>query len=287
MQSDPVTEITSRAAVVLVRPQSPDNIGSVARVMANMGLGRLILVRPRSWDPGRMGALATRLGRNKITEELEHCPDLGQALAGFQVVVGTTARLGRLRRPSGGPREIMGQAMELLESNRLALVFGPEKDGLTNPELELCQLLVRIPTAPGAASLNLAQAVMVLAYELRLAALERAGRSDTARRLASWEEQEGMYGHLEETLDRIDPDRHYDRRIWLHAARRLLGRTGLEPHEVRLIRGFCRKVCWAVAGSGKLPEEGRSDGEQDLLAEGSSGKRAEPGPPLAGAQKLF
>lgn len=237
--------------MVLVRPQSPENIGSVARVMANMGLGRLILVRPRSWDPGRMRALATRLGSAKVTDELELSPDLAQALTGFQTVVGTTARQGRLRRPSGGPRKIMARAVELLEANRLALVFGPEKDGLTNPELELCQHLVRIPTVVRASSLNLAQAVMILAYELRLAALERSTRPEAGPRLASWEEQEGMYGHLEEALDEIDPDRRYDRRIWMHSARRILGKARLEPHEVRLIRGFCRKIRWAASAVGR------------------------------------
>lgn len=255
--------LMARAAVVLVRPQIPENIGSVARVMANLGLGRLILVRPRSWKLDRMWALATRLGREIIIDRVELVPDLEPALAGFQLVIGSSARGGRFRGAPRLPREVLEPASAKLAETEIALVFGPEKDGLTNEELKLCHQVVRIPTSREAGSLNLAQAVMVLGYELRTAVLNLEPNSGGGPKWADTASREGMFRHLEETLDLIDPQAHFNRRVWINAFRRLFGRTNLRPHEVRLIRGACRKIGYAVrsgAGSGTDPGEKGGDG---------------------------
>ncbi len=254
-----------QAAVILVRPQSPENIGAAARVVANMGLGGLVLVRPQRWNPGRMCALATRLGRDLILDQMELYADLKPALAGFNLVVGTTARAGKFRRPQGYPRAILGRAAPYLETNRLALVFGPEKDGLTNEELKLCHSHLVIPAAREASSLNLAQAVMVAAYELRLAVLEmdREGRGQRPT-LADTAQREGMYDHLGQALEAIDPDAHYHKRIWMAGLRRMFGRLDLMDHEVSLIRGICRKICWAA---GRPEAKTESDAERSAPGE--------------------
>ena len=238
--------------MVLVRPSLPDNIGAAARVVRNMGLGRLIVIRPKVWNLEKMLSLAVRLGREVILSEMELATTLEEGLQGFGFVVGTSSRLGRFRQPSGPPRQVMTEAAGLLAQNPLALVFGPEKDGLTNDEVMLCQRLVQIPAAPKAASLNLAQAVMIVAYELRLALLDACREERAASpRLAPSGEIEGMYRHLDKTMTLIDPQGHLNRRVWLEAFRRLLDRTHLKPHEVKLIRGMCRKITYTVrAGEG-------------------------------------
>ncbi|MBW1712333.1 MAG: RNA methyltransferase [Deltaproteobacteria bacterium] len=260
MSLEETDRLMARAAAVLVRPQIPENIGAVARVAANMGLGRLIVVRPVRWNLDKMCMLATRIGRPLILDRMELAADLEGALAGFNLVIGTTSRLGRFRRPTGGPRTALKEAARLLTSNQVALVFGPEKDGLTSPELALCQRLVHIPASQEAAPLKLAQAVMIMAYELRMALLEQDRSPDEPRpRLAPWDDLRGMYSHLEEAFDKIDPDQHYNRRIWMNTLRGLLDRTNLREHEVKFLRGVCRKICWAVDHSGPGQPAGRSE----------------------------
>ena len=246
-----------RASIILVRPQSPDNMGAAARAAANMGLGGMILVRPQRWNPGRMCALATRLGAGIILDRTEIFADLETALSGFNLVIGTTARAGKFRRAQGGPRKILSQAAPLLETNRLALVFGAEKDGLTNEELTLCHSHMTIPTAGPATSLNLAQAVMVASYELRQAVLKMdRGAREEGPVLADTAQREGMFGHISQVLEAVDPEAHYNRRIWMGSLRRMFGRLDLLPHEVQLIRGICRKVCWAVDRIGRETGQG-------------------------------
>ena len=263
MNRDDSDRLLQKASVVLVRPQSPDNIGAAARAVANMGLGGLVLVRPQRWDPGRMCALATRLGHELILDRMELYADLKSALAGFNLVVGTTARAGKFRRPLGFPREVLGKAAPYLESNRLALVFGPEKDGLTNEELSLCHSHLVIPSDRAASSLNLAQAVMVAAYELRLAVLEMDRRESLKRpTLAGADQREGMYAHLAQALEALDPDSHYHKQIWMAGLKRMFGRLDLMDHEVKLVRGICRKICWAAGRPESREEsEGESLGE--------------------------
>ena len=153
-----------RVAVVLFRPRLAENIGAVARAACNMGLKRLIAVQPLDLDFDRMAMMATGPAV-ELLNRMEVHDDLAAALAPFQYVVGTTARLGGVRSDYLTPREVAQKLIELSAHNDIALLFGPENFGLTNEELPLCHALVTIPTAD-CSSLNLAQAVMVLAYEL-------------------------------------------------------------------------------------------------------------------------
>ncbi len=253
-----VDQCLSRAWVVLVRPQIPANIGAAARAIKNMGLGGLIVVRPKRWHLGKMCAMAVRTGRDIILEELKLATTLAEAVREFHLVVGTTARTGKFRKPHGPPRTVMAEAAGVIGRGRVALVFGPEDKGLTAEEVRLCDRLVLIPVDEAARSINLAQAVMILAYELRLAAL--AAHLDEpveGPKLATSAEVQGMYRHLEETLVKLDPHRHHNLAVWMEGFRRLLGRTQLAPHEVQLIRGFCRKVAWAVEYGNQGPDDDR------------------------------
>lgn len=231
----------SRVAVVLFRPQLSENIGAVARAACNMGLERLIVVQPDSLHQERMRMMATPAAFHLI-ENLQVYDDLASALAAFSYVVGTTARRGGLRRELHDPREMARRLVEISQHNDVALLFGPENWGLTNKELPFCHALVTIPTAE-CASLNLAQAVLVLAYELWLV---RHPKPRYAPRLANVRELESMYAMLKETLVKIDFISHQNPDYWMMNVRRLFNRHGLRAREAQVIKGICRQIDWYV-----------------------------------------
>ena len=236
-------------AVVLVRPRFPENIGAAARACANFGCSRLVLVAPERWEEDKALPLATPKGAD-LLRRLEIFDNLGAALAGFTYALGTTARTGGWRRSLFTPAQAgPAAAAQLREGGRVALVFGSEDRGLSNAEVELCSGLVNIPTAPDASSLNLAQAVLLLLYEVFLAAQERpyapGGRSKD--RLATHAEQEMLFSALHETLRDIDYLRPGNQDYWMLPVRRLLGRLGLKRGEFNLLMGVCRQVRWVAA----------------------------------------
>lgn len=227
-------------AIVLHQPSYPENIGAAARAACNMGLRQLIVVNPRDCDLTRVLKMATHFAAD-LVEEMEVFQDLETALAPFQYIVGTTARHGGRRATSSDPRKLAEQLVPISQKNRIALVFGPESRGLTNADLRLCHAVVTIPTA-GFASLNLAQAVMVLCYELFLASREDVG--DFTPRLATRRELEAMYEKLKEVLIHIcfinpeNPD------YWMGHIRRFFSRLDMRARDVRIIRGICRQIEW-------------------------------------------
>ena len=238
--------LLDQVTVVLVRPRFPENIGAAARAAANMGLGRLALVADHSPDFEPVNKLASRLGQPMIDDMTIH-PDLGAALAEHQMAVATTARLssgaGRYRMMTHTPRTAALTILSLLPQNRVAMVFGPEDGGLTNDEIAVCQALVRIPTS-SASSINLAQAVMILAYELFVAADDcfENFSPKTSSRLAVRSEIEGFYGHLRAFLIKIGAIKGKNPDYSLMAYRRFFDRTELRSHEVRLFRGILRRL---------------------------------------------
>ncbi len=244
-----------KVAIVLYRPQLPENIGSVARVACNMGINRLLLVEPASLEGERMRMMATPAASHLLEQMTVH-PDLASALGSFSYIVGTTARLGGIRKELLTPREIAPRLVELSQHNDVALLFGPENWGLTNQELPWCHALVNIPTGEFA-SLNLAQAVLVLAYELFTTAVS------TARfvpRLANARELESMYAMLQETLVKINFISHQNPEYWMLNVRRLFNRHGLRAREAQVIKGICRQIDWYVQR--RLEKmEGNSGGE--------------------------
>jgi tRNA/rRNA methyltransferase len=230
-----------KVAVVLFKPRLAENIGAAARAACNMGLSRLVVVAPQDLNRERMAMMATGAAV-PLLDGMEVHDDLGRALAPFQYVVGSTARLGGVRRDYLSPREMAAQLIEISEHNDIALLFGPENFGLTNEELACCHALVHIPTGE-CSSLNLAQAVMVLAYEIFTAA---AARPRFVPRLANAAELDSMYAMLQETLVKINFISHQNPEHWMFNVRRLFARHGLLAREAQVIKGICRQIDWYV-----------------------------------------
>jgi tRNA/rRNA methyltransferase len=228
-------------SVVLHHPRSPENIGASARAMWNMGVAGLVLVGPLRWDEEAMLRMATREAAHVIRSAEIH-ESLESALGAFHVVVGTTARSGGLRRPLWTPWRAARRVVELGSQDRVALLFGPEDRGLTNHDIRLCHMLARIPTARFA-SLNVAQAVMVMCYELHRATLEEEDKAASAP-IATVQELERMYSHLQETLIRLSVVPSDHPQTAMLKARQFLSRVGLTHQETQMIRGLCRQIEW-------------------------------------------
>lgn len=228
-------------AIVLVGTTHPGNIGSAARAMKTMGLSDLRLVAPSQYPDETATARAS--GARDVLEGARVFSSLAEAVADRDFVVGTTARERHHQWPVVDPRE----ASERLAGDRPrgALVFGRERTGLTNEEVDRCRCLVRIPANPDYSSLNLGAAVQVMAYELRMTALsppERAPQPPPEFPPATVDELEGFYGHLERVLNEtgfLDPDnpRHLMRRL-----RRLFEKAGPDRNEVNILRGILKSV---------------------------------------------
>ncbi|MEE4995947.1 tRNA (cytosine(32)/uridine(32)-2'-O)-methyltransferase TrmJ [Pseudomonas alliivorans] len=241
--------------VVLVGTTHPGNIGGAARAMKNMGLSRLVLVDPRIFPSPDADARAS--GATDILEGAQVVATLEEALAGCRLVLGTSARDRSLPWPMLDPRASGVKVVEQAgQGAEVALVFGREHAGLTNEELQRCHFHVHIPSDPGFSSLNLAAAVQVLSYEVRmswLAACEQPAHDEPSRmahnaELATMDEMEGFYGHLEATLVAIgflDPEkpRHLMARL-----RRLFGRSEVEHSELSILRGILTETQKAARG---------------------------------------
>ena len=237
-ENEPASSWLSRVRVVLVETSHPGNIGAAARAMMTMRLEQLYLVRP--WTFPHPDAVARASGATGVLENARACESLDEALAGCSVVVGASARRRSISWPELTPRQCAGTLREGASAGGVvALVFGREKTGLSNRELDRCRYLVRIPSNPRFGSLNLGSAVQVLCYELLLAAgFPEPLMEDPDDRAASSEEVERMFAHLEQTLIALrflDPEnpRHLMRRL-----RRLYHRAGLTQAEVNILRGI-------------------------------------------------
>jgi len=236
--------LLANVTIVLNEPKYPENIGSAARVAANMGISQLIVVSRERPADEPMRKLATHHAVHLIDALVWH-KSLAEALAPFAWVVGTTARQGRQRRNFTTPREMGPEIVPLLKKNKVALLFGPEDRGLTNEDLVFCNMLTTISTA-AFSSLNLAQAVAIHCYELYGAVLAAVGegRKQYRPKLAENHELEAMYRHVEEMLHKIGFLKETDYEYWMHSVRDFLGRLGLRASEARTIRGFCRQFLW-------------------------------------------
>jgi len=255
MAEPKLKDLGERVGIVLHRPRLPENIGACARAMWNMGLSRLLLVGPVRWDEPAMYRMATREAAHVI-RDVEVYDSLEAALSSYHLAVGTTARTGGLRGPLWPPWTAAQRIISLGHQDRVAMVFGPEDRGLSNEELKLCQITVRIPTA-SFSSLNLAQAVLIMCYELFKAAMsEELGIKERHGPLATIEEIEAMYEHLEDVLVKICAIPESNRKTGMMKVRRFLSRITLRPHEVRMIRGLCRQIEWYGSAKRRQEEEG-------------------------------
>jgi len=231
---------------VLVRPTHPGNIGGVARALKNMGLVQLYLVAPSRYPSEE--ATARAAGAEDVLTRAVVCRDLDEAIRDCHYVVGASARSSRhIDWPLLDPAECAARLIAGAASGPVALLFGPERAGLANAELDRCHALSYIPANPDYPSLNLACAAQVFAYEIRRAALQERPPMRAAEPPATVEELEHFYRHLERVLIRIrflDPE---NPRLLLRRLRRLYNRAGLDKNEINILRGILTAVDKATA----------------------------------------
>lgn len=267
------------ATFVLVRPRYPGNIGAAARALKNMGFSKLALVAPRC-DPCSAEAQRMAVGASDILKKAKIYPTLDKAVAPLQYLVGTSRRLGRHRQNFVSLVDLPPQ----LPKGKIGILFGPEEKGLSNEEIACCHTVAVIPSSPKYPSLNLAQSVMVVAYELRKllgwgkgdgSFLGTTAPSNTGSRLATrraasqglearlrmaskistpspqppvmsttMDQIEGMFQQLEATLAEIGFFPHGNPFLVMRTLRNLFGRSGLTPREIRIFRGLCRQILW-------------------------------------------
>ena len=228
-----------RLRIVLVGTQHPGNIGSAARAIKTMGLSRLVLVAPERFPHPEANALAA--GADDVLAAARVHDALADAVADCRLVLGCTARSRRVALDEQSPRDAASRALAVAAAGgEVALVFGRERTGLTNDELQLCHGAVHIPANPDYSSLNLAAAVQVLAYELRLCMLATTAPSHSIadETPAPHAELEGFFTQLAQTLDAIDFHKGRAPESAMRKLRRLFLRADLDEKEVRLLRGI-------------------------------------------------
>ena len=227
-------------SIVLHQPRHPENIGAAARAMCNMGVKHLLVVDPKNFDLVKVLKMATHAA-STIVKQIEIFEDIKEALSRFNYIVGTTARMGKHRQVISTPSKLTEKLIPISNQNRIAIVFGPEDKGLSSKDIRYCHGLVNIPTDEFS-SLNLAQAVMVICYELFRST--RKENKEFIPRLATRHELEGMYAQLKDILVRISFINPENPDYWMNNLRYFFTRMGLRAREVSIIRGICRQIDW-------------------------------------------
>jgi tRNA (cytidine32/uridine32-2'-O)-methyltransferase len=233
-------DLSGHLRFVLVRTSHPGNIGSAARAMRTMGFNRMELVSPHRFPDREASALAA--GADDVLEAAGVHQGLVEALAGSSLAFGLSARRRGVNLPELSPREAAAQALAAAQrGERVALVFGNERTGLENEELARCHAMVRIPSVDDFSSLNLSQAVQVMAYELRVALL---GENVSApppvhdEPLADAAQMERFFEHLAQTLDDIDFHKGRTPTTIMLRLRKLFQRAQMDERELRMLHGI-------------------------------------------------
>ena len=229
--------IFNHIRIVLCQTSHPGNIGSTARAMKTMGLSRLYLVRPKHFPDGEANSLAVNaadlLDTAVVTQTLE------EALADCQFVIGVSGKQRSLSQQVITVREAAAEVKNIAAYQEVALVFGTEMSGLSNEEADRCHMLATIPANPEYTSLNLAQAVQIMCYELRMAITTgELHYQEKPAELASQQDLERFYEHMREVLEQIGYINPRAPKKLFERLRRLYGRTRLEKEEVNLLRGI-------------------------------------------------
>ncbi|WP_165855007.1 tRNA (cytosine(32)/uridine(32)-2'-O)-methyltransferase TrmJ [Marinobacter sp. JSM 1782161] len=268
-QTDPQAHIR----IVLIETSHSGNIGAVARAMKNMGLSNLYLVNPASFPDE--ASYARSSGASDILDRAVVVDTMEQAIEDCVLVMGTSARGRKVPWPVIPPSESAARAAEHAGQGDVALVFGRENHGLSNEELQRCHYHIHIPSNPDYSSLNLAMAVQVICYEVRmhqLRALEagdgqallkpmlRPGDEGWDIPLASVQDVEGFFGHLEQVLVDVDFHRRDNPRQLMTRLRRLFQRAHLDQMEINILRGILSAVQKSAGGGQSRPE---AEQEQD------------------------
>jgi TrmH family RNA methyltransferase len=232
---------TSDIRIVLVEPSHPGNIGAVARAMKNMGLERLVLVDPRQFPHSE--AIARASGADDVLAGARVVPTVAEAVAGCGFIVATTSRTRDQYFRVADVREAAKRMLQESRRGPAVVLFGPERAGLTNEQLEAAHLLIRIPASETYPSLNLAMAVQIVAYELFLARGVQIDSAPAAGPLADPVEMERLYEHLAQVLEEIDfRDRTQGGTHLMARLRRLFQRAALDRNEVNILRGILTAV---------------------------------------------
>lgn len=230
--------------VVLVNPSHPGNVGAAARAMKNMGLSQLVLVNPQEFPDPR--AIWRAAGAKNLVESATVVEDLEAAVGDCQLVVGTSARERKIPWPLVDPKTCAQRVIAEPAGARIALLFGREDSGLTNEELQRCNLHVNVPTSSAYRSLNLAMAVQILCYEVRMASLGEAAKisemTDWDEPIASAADVERFYEHLEQTLEALEFYDPKNPRQLMTRLRRLFTRVRLDQMELNILRGILSEV---------------------------------------------
>ncbi len=226
----------SNIRIVLIGTTHPGNIGAVARAMKNMCLEHLYLVRPRHYPSAEATDRAS--GAHDVLSQARVCESLDEALEGCRMVAGASARTRSVKWTQVTPRQCAQTMLQEAEQGEVAIIFGRESSGLTNAELDRCHLLVHILANEEYSSLNLSQAVQVVAYEIHQGSLDQDGSQPERQDVATAEEMEGLFQHLEQTMEDIgfsDPRQSdkLQRRL-----RRLFFRARPDQDEINILRGI-------------------------------------------------
>ncbi|MGK7930444.1 MAG: RNA methyltransferase [Microcystaceae cyanobacterium] len=231
----------NQVKVILVEPAGSRNVGSVARVMKNMGLFSLILVNPHC-DPYCEEAQHMAVHAKDVLNNANIVSSLPEALNGCHRAIATTGRTCSLQTPLETPKNALPWL--LTDNLTSALIFGPEDRGLSNEELNYAQRFVCIPANPDYSSLNLAQAVAICVYELYQVSLENVERSPITTNIATLDQMEGYYQHLEKTLLESGYLYPHTAASRMEKFRHLFGRIELTEDEVFMLRGILRQFNW-------------------------------------------
>ena len=227
----------SNIRVVLLNTSHPGNIGASARAMKTMGLTRLYLVNPKQYPAAEATARAS--GADDLLLDASVCADIDTALADCRLVIGASARSRRIPCPVIDPAEAARRLVSESEQGEVAVLFGAEQSGMSNEEIDRCQYLVQIPTNPEYGSLNLAAAVQIISYEIRVMHGELGHTEPLPDHVpVTADEMERFYEHLEQTLvalDFLDPG---NPRKLMRRLRRLYNRARLDENEVNILRGM-------------------------------------------------
>jgi TrmH family RNA methyltransferase len=227
--------------VVLVGTQHPGNIGSAARAMKTMGLSNLVLVAPKRYPDPEATALAA--GALDILEQAQVVESLADALLGCTYVIGTSSRARSVALPELEPRQAAEQLIAKSSGKQVALLFGPERTGLENEDLQHCHACVLIPCNPEYASLNLASAVQVLSYEIRLQRIQqhlitKPDAKPVEIEIANHEQMERFFSHLAQFMDEVDFHKGKPPELVTQRLRRLFLRAEMDEREIKILRGL-------------------------------------------------
>jgi TrmH family RNA methyltransferase len=227
--------------VVLVGIRNAGNIGSSARAMKNMGVKDLFLVNPPPYDTPEVRNLGW--GADDLIDTARTADSINDAVTDCGLVIGTTRRIGRFRRPVYPLRSMLGRIAEATTNNRVALLFGRENKGLSNEELDLCQFSVSIATAGIMPSLNVSQAVLTVCYELFM--FDRRSRESVAKPMVSHGELVKLYARLDKALQLLGYGDKGDRKVLrstMRTLQRIFARSGLTTHELNALHGLCQQI---------------------------------------------